>query len=334
VSEERRNRAKEILRSALARKPEERRRFLVEACRDDPSLLPEVEALFQSYERLQSGIEQEADSPLGRKIGKYEVLERVGQGAMGVVYKARDVITKRLVALKVMARHLTNSDEARRRFSREATLTMRLNHPNIVRTLARGQHEGHAYIAFEYLEGETVRARIKRLGALPWPEAVRIVRLIADALADVHAHKIIHRDVKCANIILVGGDDTPKLTDFGLAYGTDLSVMTDAGHWVGTMAYMAPEQVAGEAASPTWDLYGLGAVFYEMLTGTLPFAGLEPFAMMRAIAYDPVPPPSSLGIGLPSALETMVMRMLAKKVDERYPSARAVAEVLSTLRFD
>jgi serine/threonine-protein kinase len=235
------------------------------------------------------------------------------------------------VALKVMARHLLSNDEAKRRFAREAALTMGLRHPNIVRTLDRGEHEGHTFIALEYLEGETLRERLRRDGRLPWRHAVAIAADIASALDEVHHANVIHRDIKSANIMLAGPSATPKLTDFGLAYGEDLSVMTQSGHLIGTMAYMSPEQVASGDAQPAWDLYGLGVVLYEMLTGVVPFAAKESLALMRAIAYEDVPPPTGKHADIPAAVAAVVMKMLAKAPSSRYPNAAEVEAALRAL---
>jgi hypothetical protein len=263
-------------------------------------------------------------------IGSYQVLATIGEGGMGVVYKARDLLSGRVCAVKLMARHLSGNADARRRFLREANLLVRLRHPNIVRILARGEHDGHLYMALELIEGESLRKLVRREGRLTWREAVRVVRDVADALIEVHGHGIVHRDIKSDNVI-VGADGVPKLTDFGIAYGAEFTVLTQTGNLIGTYAYMSPEQVTGGEARPSWDLYALGVVLYELLTGEMPFTGFGTMALLRAIAFKPADPPSRLAPLVPTELDEIVVRMLQKTPEERYADARAVRDALGAV---
>jgi tRNA A-37 threonylcarbamoyl transferase component Bud32 len=265
-------------------------------------------------------------------VGPYQVLSTLGEGGMGVVYKARDMIGGQVVALKVMAKHMLKSREAHKRFLREADLGMKLKHPGIVRMLARGEHAGHGYIAMEYLEGRTLRQRIKEGGAIGWKETAQIGVAVAEALGEVHRMGIVHRDVKTENVMLavIGKREVPKLMDFGLAHRADMSQLTRTGKMMGTIAYVAPEQMAGsgDEASPSWDLYALGSVLYEMLVGDVPFSGRDTVAMFKAIAQEAPQKPSERGATVPEKMEALVLQLLAKQAEERPATAEEVAERL------
>ncbi|HEY7819608.1 MAG TPA: serine/threonine-protein kinase, partial [Vicinamibacteria bacterium] len=200
MNQERRDRAKAILRSALARKPEERSRFVADACRDDPTLLPEVEALLQSYEKLRVRIEHEGDAPLGKKIGKYEVLERVGQGAMGIVYKARDPLMRRIVAIKTMSADIASDPELHDRFYREARSAGNLSHRNIITIYDLGEEDRRPFIAMEFLSGEDLKTKLDRRAKVSLEDRLRWMRETMEGLAHAHGKDVIHRDIKPANI--------------------------------------------------------------------------------------------------------------------------------------
>jgi hypothetical protein len=253
-------------------------------------------------------------------IGPYRVVEKIGEGGMGVVFLAYDMVSQREVALKVMGTAQIGNPDARRRFLREAELGLRLRHPHIVHLLSRGEHEGNYYIAMELLRGTTVRRALKTDGPFAWPEAVRIAAAVADALVSVHALGIVHRDLKSENIMLVGEARVPKLMDFGLSHATDFSSLTRTNALVGTMPYMAPEQIEGDEPHPSWDLYSLGVVMYEMLTGKLPFGDSAAVRLLRAIVTEP-PPPLPAALGAPAALGTLLSRLLAKTPETRLANA-------------
>jgi serine/threonine-protein kinase len=322
VSEERRKRAKDILRSALARRPEERRQFLADACRDDPTLLPEVEALYQSYERIRSGIEQEADSPLGKKIGKYEVLERVGQGAMGVVYKARDPLMRRVVAIKTMSSEIATEPELHERFFREAQSAGNLSHRNIITIYELGEEGRRPFIAMEFLAGEDLKTKLDRRAKLSLEDRLRWMRETMEGLAHAHRKEVIHRDIKPANIFITREGET-KILDFGLARLTS-SVATKSGLVMGTPSYMSPEQVRGEKLDNRSDLFSAGATFYELLTFRKPFPGDSIHGVFFKIlegAPEPIPKASPW---VPEELVGIVMKTIAKDRETRYASADAV----------
>jgi serine/threonine-protein kinase len=327
VNEERRNRAKAILRSALARKPEERSRFLKEACREDLTLLPEVELLLQSYERLRSGIEREGDAPLGRKIGKYEVLERVGQGAMGVVYKARDPLMRRIVAIKTMSAEIASDPELHDRFYREARSAGNLSHRNIITIYDLGEEGRRPFIAMEFLAGEDLKTKLDRRAKLSLEERLRWMRETMEGLEHAHRKEIIHRDIKPANIFITREGEV-KILDFGLARLTS-SVATKSGLVMGTPSYMSPEQVRGEKLDPRSDLFSAGATFYELLSFRKPFPGDSIHGVFFKILETAPEPLTGTNPWLPADLVETVQKMMAKDRQVRYASAQ---EVLDDLR--
>jgi serine/threonine protein kinase len=264
-------------------------------------------------------------------LGPFRLLEKLGEGGMGVVYRAQDLLSERVVALKVMREGLLANDDARKRFLREAEMGLRFKHPHIVRILARGESEGRCYIAMEFIDGIPLRRYIRDQRRLPWPLALEILRAVLSALAEIHQKNVVHRDIKSDNIMLAGPERVPKLTDFGLAHWADLSSITRSNALVGTMAYMAPEQIEGEEASPSWDLYAVAVVAYEMLTGTLPFKHDMAIALLRAITREPPEPPSARGVDLPATFEAVLLRMLAKHPEDRYPTASECDRALAAI---
>jgi serine/threonine-protein kinase len=264
-------------------------------------------------------------------VGPFQLLEPLGEGGMGIVYKARDLISKRVVALKLMTPAAIDNQDARRRFMREAEVGLRLLHPHIVRVHARGEHEQRCFIAMEYLEGITLRRHVRGNGPMPWREAFEVAGCIADALGAVHAQGAVHRDVKSENIMLVGPARVPKLMDFGLAHCADRSVLTHSHALLGTMPYMAPEQVAGEDPDASWDLYALGVVLFETLTGRLPFIETTTIRLLRQIASEPPPSPRDLGVAVPDAAQALLLRLLAKAPADRPSSAAVLVAELDAL---
>jgi serine/threonine-protein kinase len=327
VNDERRNRAKSILRSALSRKPEERSAFLAEACRDDPTLLPEVQSLLQSYERLRSGIEREGEDPLGRKIGKYEVLERVGQGAMGVVYKARDPLMRRIVAIKTMSAEIASDPELHDRFYREARSAGNLSHRNIITIYDLGEEGRRPFIAMEFLAGEDLKTKLDRRAKLSLEERLRWIRETMEGLEHAHRKEIIHRDIKPANIFVTREGEV-KILDFGLARLTS-SVATKSGLVMGTPSYMSPEQVRGEKLDPRSDLFSAGATFYELLSFRKPFPGDSIHGVFFKILETAPEPLTGMNLRLPEDLVEVVKKLMAKDREARYANAE---EALDDLR--
>ncbi len=252
-------------------------------------------------------------------LGRYRIADLIGQGAMGIVYRARDPIIDRVVALKTLDPHLTG--EALRhfneRFFREAQSAGRLNHPNIVTIYDAGEADGNAYIAMEYLEGPSLRQVLDDHPPLPLSRVLEIGAQVARGLAYAHEHGVVHRDVKPANVILVNGR-RPKITDFGIA-GAAGDVSSELA---GSPKYMAPEQVRGEALDGRADVFSLGAVLYELLTGKQPFTGENVEAIIAAVREHEPPPPSALDPRVPREVDRVIMRMLAKRAEDRYTTAR------------
>jgi serine/threonine protein kinase len=265
---------------------------------------------------------------IGRVFSHYQILERLGGGGMGVVYKARDLKLDRLVALKFFSPRHEEGDEPRRRFRREAQAASALDHPNICALYEIGDDEGRPFLAMAYCEGETLKRRLAR-GPLPWPEAVDLAAQIAAGLAAAHARGIVHRDVKPANV-LVAPPGRVKIVDFGIASLAGEARITRAGTTLGTAAYMAPEQLRGEAVDARTDVWSLGVVLYEMLAGRPPFRGPGEQQLADAIlAGDPEP----LAVtGVPEGLEQIVLRALARAPAKRFQSAAEMRSALLAVR--
>ncbi len=272
---------------------------------------------------------QEPDE-LGR-LGPYRVLRLIGAGGMGVVFQAEDPHLGRLVALKAMRRSLATSASARARFLREARAVAALEHDHIVTVLQAGEDQGVLYLAMPLLKGESLDDRLRREGALPPAEALRIAREAAEGLAAAHERGLVHRDVKPANIWLEAGRGRVKLLDFGLAKAGDGADLTQEGAVAGTPQYMSPEQARGGTITPQCDLFSLGCVLYHMLTGTPPFRGKDAIATLVAVATETPPAPSRVAPALPREVSELVQRLLAKAPAHRPESARAVVEAIAKI---
>jgi serine/threonine protein kinase/Tol biopolymer transport system component len=267
---------------------------------------------------------------IGSTVSHYRILDRLGGGGMGVVYKAVDLKLDRPVALKFLAGQRGASEEGKQRFMREARAASALDHPNICTIHEIDETgDGALFIAMALCEGETLRDRIER-GPLPLAEAVAIAGQIAAGLACAHERGIVHRDVKPANVI-VAPDGRVKIVDFGIAKLADQSRITRAGAAVGTAAYMSPEQFHGEEADPRTDVWSLGVVIYEMVTGRPPFAGESETEMVRAILGRSPRPMASLRPGVPQGLEKLVRQALAKRPEDRLESMEAMRAGLRDL---
>jgi serine/threonine protein kinase/Tol biopolymer transport system component len=267
---------------------------------------------------------------IGSTISHYRILDRLGGGGMGVVYKAVDLKLDRPVALKFLAHQRGASEESKRRLIREAKAASALDHPNICTVHEIDETaDGALFIVMALCEGETLRDRIAR-GPLAVPEAVAIAEQVAAGLARAHERGIVHRDVKPANVI-VAPDGRVKLVDFGVAKLVDQSRITRAGMAMGTAAYMSPEQFYGEDAGPRMDIWSLGVVLYEMVTGCYPFPGETEAEMVRAILEQAPKPMDRFRPGVPPALERIVGRALAKHPDGRYAGMSAMGAELQSL---
>jgi tRNA A-37 threonylcarbamoyl transferase component Bud32 len=268
--------------------------------------------------------------PLPVVFGPYLLLERLGQGGMGIVYKARQEKLKRLVAVKMIRAGAYASAEERRRFQREGEAIARIRHAHVVQIHDFGEHEGQLYFSMELLEGGTLSARLRK-GALPEREAAELVRALSQAVAAAHAQEVVHRDLKPGNVLFTA-DGTAKITDFGLAKVLDAesSSVTGTIAIMGTPAYMAPEQVRGEGRKigRATDVYALGVILYETLTGHLPFCGESRSQTLELVRTAEPEPPSRRRPGLAPDLEAICLKCLEKEPEHRYPAAAALAEDL------
>ncbi len=267
---------------------------------------------------------------IGRTVNQYRIVERLGGGGMGVVYKAEDLKLGRTVALKFLPPELLRDEEARRRLVREARAAARLDHPNICTLHETGETpEGELFLVMACYAGKTLRERIAR-GPLEIAEAVGLAAQAAEGLAHAHGEGVVHRDIKPANLLVTPGG-TLKILDFGLAKQAAQSVLTQTGSTLGTVAYMSPEQARGEPLDARADLWALGAVLYEMVTGRPPFPGEYPQAVIYAILNEAPQPPELLRPDLPHALGRILARALDKNPARRYGGAVEMAAALRAL---
>ena len=253
---------------------------------------------------------------VGEKFSHYKIIEKLGEGGMGEVYKAQDLKLKRVVALKFLSGRAVGSAEDKARFEQEAQSAASLNHPNICTIHEIGEHRDLPYIAMEYVEGASLKDKI-RAGAMPMDAAVDIALQIADGLGAAHANGIIHRDIKPANIMITS-DGRAKIMDFGLAKGPSSADLTRAGTTVGTVAYMSPEQGRGETVDLRADIWSLGAVFYELLTGRQPFRGDHEQAVLYSIVNENPAPIVDLRPDVPAGIEGVVFKCLNKDPWQRF----------------
>ena len=345
---------REIFDGALRRKAEDRSEFVIEACGGDKALLKEVESLLSSLDSAESFLEsppiaripdvagQSRKLENGKRVGHYEIIRQIGEGGMGVVYLGRDTKLDRLVAIKLLNTRFERNADNIRRFVQEAKAASALNHPNILTIFEIGEIEGSHYIVSEYIEGTTLRDLMKS-EKIELRKIVDIVSQIAGALAAAHKARIVHRDIKPENII-IRDDGYAKVLDFGLAKllpDGDLQALDDdttrhqnttaSGIILGTVNYMSPEQAKGKKVDERTDIFSLGVVLYEMLTGRAPFAGdsvAETFA--KLIEHEPEPIDTYLP-SVPEEMQQVVSRMLEKSPENRYQSVREAADDLKAL---
>ena len=347
---------------ALERAPEERAAFLDQACAGDQQLRREVGALIAAHERAGSFIEKPAleveawslanqrgdagnESMLGKTVGRYRVLAPLGAGGMGEVYLAQDTVLGRKVALKLLPAYFTKDPERLRRFEQEARSASALNHPNIVTVHEIGQDGAFHFITQEFVEGVTLGTYLA--GKHPaLEEVLEICMQVASALAAAHAKGIVHRDIKPDNIMVhkgshLGRQNYVKVLDFGIAKLADLPaaamkaeattrlfVKTEEGRTIGTAVYMSPEQARGESVDARTDIWSLGVVLYEMLTGKQPFTGGSSQDVIASILRDDLPP---LPLESPEGLKWILKKTLRKDRDERYQTARELFSDLHDL---
>ncbi len=267
---------------------------------------------------------------IGKTIGQYQVIDKIGEGGMGVVYKAEDTTLHRLVALKTLSSHLTEDEEARERFIREAQSASSLNHPNITTVFEFIEDDDTRLICMEYVEGKTIRDMVES-GVVSVRKAIDIIMQAAEALEAAHNKGILHRDVKSANI-MVNMEGRVKIMDFGLAHLESRSQLTRTGTTMGTLSYSSPEQISGRTIDRRSEVFSLGAVFYELLTGQLPFKASNEAEILFAIINNEPPKLSKLRDDVPELVEAVVARMLEKDPELRYPTCGDVISDLKGIR--
>ncbi len=267
---------------------------------------------------------------IGETLDRYQIVEHLGRGATAHVYKAYQPGLERYVSIKVLHPSLTAEEGFLARFQREAKAIASLRHPNIVQVvdLVHDPRRDIYYMVMEFILGPSLKERLAELAArgeqMPLDEAVRIVAAVADALDYAHRRGLAHRDVKPGNILFTA-DGQPILTDFGIVRMLDANSLTDTGATAGTPAYMSPEQASGQRGDERSDIYSLGAVLYQALTGVLPFDAATPMGVLFKHINDPLPPPRSHRPDLPPSLEAVLYRALDKDPDRRYQKASDLA---------
>jgi urea transport system substrate-binding protein len=278
------------------------------------------------------GPAQVKETWVGRRLGKYLIIGTVGKGGMGIVYKARDALLKRFVAIKVLPGAVAAEPAALRRFLQEAQVAARLCHPNVVATHDVEERQGSYYIVMELVRGTNVQDLLCAKGAFPWPEATRIVADACRGLIAAHAAGLIHRDIKPANLIRAH-DGVVKLADFGLAKvaGQASGFLTTAGDVLGTPQFMSPEQCHAEPLDERSDIYSLGATYYALLVGQPPFNAGQALQVMFAHCSNPVPDPREAFPDIPESCARLVRQAMAKKPAERFASAAAMLADLETI---
>src|SRR5579862_8087966 len=272
---------------------------------------------------------------LGTRLnGRYRLEARIGSGGMSTVYRATDETLQRQVAIKLMHREIASDSDQLERFRREARAVAQLSHPHIVGVIDYGEDDGRPYIVFEYVQGETLKERIRRNGCLPITEAVAYAIEIARALGIAHARYIVHRDVKPQNV-LIDEEGSAKVTDFGIARTLEEEGLTADGRVIGTTDYVAPEQALGQPVTGQSDLYSLGVVLYEMLTGEVPFKADTQVAVAMRHVREPFPDVQRLRPEVSAALAAVVDRATAKRPEDRYANdAELIADLEDVLAIE
>ncbi|MBI3364625.1 MAG: protein kinase [Ignavibacteriae bacterium] len=273
---------------------------------------------------------------IGQTISHYKILEKLGEGGMGVVYKAKDIKLDRPVAIKFLPSHLSASEENKARFMQEARATAALNHPNILNVYEIDEQNGGMFFVMEYLEGRTLRSHISSLKSstgIPYTQAIEWTTQIANGLQAAHQKNIVHRDIKPENIMVTNNGQL-KIMDFGIAKLKSGSGLTKTGTSLGTLSYMSTEQAQGMPADHRSDIWALGVVLYEMLTTDLPFKAEHEAALLYLIVNDDPPLTSSMDKKIPRHVDPLVMKMLAKVPEHRFANMSEVVQALSTVKSE
>ena len=258
---------------------------------------------------------------------RFRLEEKIGSGGMSTVYRAFDETLERWVAIKLMHREISSDSDQLERFRREARAVARLNHPHVVTVIDFGEDDDHPYIVFEYVEGETLKDRVRRLGRLPVSEAVAYAIEVGRALECAHANRLVHRDVKPQNV-LIDAEGRAKVTDFGIARSLEAEGLTATGRVLGTTDYVAPEQALGEATTAQSDVYSLGICLFEMLTGDVPFRADTQVGVAMKHVKDPLPDIRMRRPEISAALAAVVDTACAKETANRYRSAHEMVHAL------
>lgn len=343
------NTVKALFLAALEKStPADRTAYLDEACAGKPEVRQRVEALLRVHDLPDQLLDQPAQLPidataspgldflappskpgaLGR-LGQYDVLEVVGEGGTGIVFRAFDEKLHRVVAIKMLAPILASSGSARQRFVREARAAAAVTHDHVIGIHAVESDGPMPYLVMQFVEGRTLQAKLDSTGPLPLPEVLRIGLQVAEGLAAAHRQGLVHRDIKPANILLENGIERVKITDFGLARSADDASLTQSGMIAGTPAYMSPEQANGERVDARSDLFGLGSVLYAMCAGHPPFRAETALAVLKRVCEETPRPLRTVNPTVPEWMEALVAKLQAKNPADRFSSATEVAAVLS-----
>lgn len=270
----------------------------------------------------------------GQKInGRYEIIKSIGEGGMANVYLAYDTILDRNVAIKVLRGDLANDEKFVRRFQREALSASSLSHPNIVAMYDVGEDNGLYYIVMEYVEGKTLKQLLKKRGSLTLSEAIDIMLQLTDGMAHAHDSYIVHRDLKPQNI-MIQDDGQIKITDFGIAMALNSTQLTQTNSVMGSVHYLPPEQAAGKGATIKSDIYSMGIIFYELLTGELPFKGDSAVEIALKQMKEPLPDVHKLNNDIPQSIENIILKATAKNPKNRYDDAKSMHNDLLTALND
>lgn len=266
----------------------------------------------------------------GQKINdRYEIIRSIGEGGMANVYLAHDIILNRDVAVKILRGDLANDEKFVRRFQREAISSSSLNHPNIVEMYDVGEDDGKYFIVMEYIEGKTLKSLIKRRGALTLPEVIDIMLQLTSGIAHAHESYIIHRDIKPQNVMILE-DGTVKITDFGIAMALNSNELTQTNSVMGSVHYLPPEQANGTGATIKSDIYSLGILMFELLTGKLPFKGENAVEIAIKQMRDSIPSVVEMNEDIPQSIENVILKACAKNPKNRYNSALEMHEDIKT----
>jgi beta-lactam-binding protein with PASTA domain/predicted Ser/Thr protein kinase len=263
---------------------------------------------------------------LGKRISdRYKLIELIGDGGMALVYKASDLILDRTVAVKILRSEFSTNEEFIKRFHREAESATSLNHPNVVTIYDVGEENGVFFIVMEYIEGKTLKDLIRELGVIPVPKAIKFMEQIASAIAHAHDNHIVHRDIKPHNI-LIDKEGVVKVTDFGIALAATSATITHTNSILGSVHYFSPEQAKGSVVNAKSDIYSMGIVLFEMVTGSLPFSGESPVSIALKHLQEKIPHPKMLNSSIPQSVENVILKALAKDPSNRYGNVREFKE--------